>query len=527
MIVLPVVLFITGIQYLENMGCFFLKGVDPEYAYLFNGLLLADGKPDIDYVYHPGTPMLCVIATVIRVLHLFRPGGLIPDVIANPEVYIRATIYFVNFLGSIMLFFLGFYVYRRIHQIATALVFQFVPFVHNLALEPLSRLIPESLMLSITCMWLMMLVRIATDPEPARNAMKYSLLLGILTGLSVADKLTLLPYVVIPLFLLPGLKHKARFAGTALFSFVVFAFPVLYKLIYFYHWVTNIITHTGRYGSGDKGLLQWSEFTNNLALLIHNTPWLVVSWVLLIAAVVIRGIGIKNRESREHRKARLSVALIILVVLQFFISAKQFAYHYMLPAILLTIPMILLTFSLLQDVFPLAKPWIRNTLMSILMVLAVIHIVPRVSGQLKYMAADRKKREQQYQKYMESRPAGPVIISASYYGCAAIEYALMFGLHESGKYAEYLYNTIGALYPGTYLYLPWSKAYYAGKKEVQPASFISQDVEYNLYISEFSEEKLEEIISSLKHDSSFSRHSLNPVYVDSVQHEALFRVQFF
>ena len=423
LIVLPVALFVTGILYLEHMGWFFLKGVDPEYAYLFNGLLLADGKPDVDYVYHPGTPMLCVIAAVIRALHLFRPGDLIPDVMANPEVYIRTTIYFVNLLGSIMLFFLGFYAYRKIRHLATALVLQLVPFVHNLALEPLSRLIPESLMLSITCMWLMMLVRIATDPEQARNGKKYSLILGILTGLSVADKLTLIPYVVIPLFLLHGLKQKARFAGTAMLSFVVFAFPVLYKGIYFYHWVTNIITHTGRYGSGDKGLVQWGEFSNNLTLLIHNTPWLIVSWALLIAALVIRGIGTRNRESRESWKSRISVALIILVILQFIFSAKQFAYHYMLPAILLTIPMILLAFSLFQDVFPMAKPWVHNAVMSVLMVLVVVHIVPRMNGQLKYMAADRKNRTEQYQKYTESRQEGPMIISATYYGCAAIEYA--------------------------------------------------------------------------------------------------------
>jgi len=103
----------------------------------------------------------------------------------------------------------------------------------------------------------------------------------------------------------------------------------------------------------------------------------------------------------------------------------------------------------------------------------------------------------------------------------------MFGLHESGKYAEYLHKTIHALYPGTYLYLPWSKVYYEWKKEIQPASFVSQDVEYNLYISDFSKEKLEEIVTSLKQGSSFSQYSLKPVYVDSVQHEALFRVQFF
>jgi hypothetical protein len=529
LLVFPILLFTTGILYLNSTGLFFLKGVDPEYAYLFNGLLLADMKPDVDYVYHPGTPMLCVIATVIRLLHIFRPGeDVITDVIRNPETYIRTTIYAVSLLGSIMLFFLGSFTLRKTRNMLLALLIQLVPFTHNLSLEPLGRLIPESLMLSLICLWLMMLIRIVTDPDPVKNGIIHSLALGAIFGLSLANKLTFLPYVLIPLFILPGWKQKIRFTGTAILSFFVFAFPVLFKHQSFYNWVKNIIIHTGNYGSGDKGIVHLGEFTNHLTLLIHNTPWLWISWILLIMALLLYIIKTKKGINRVSWKIRLSAATIILVILQFIISAKQFAYHYMLPSILLTIPMIILSYSMVGTVLPtFTSRRTINLAMVVMIMLVLVNIIPRVNGQLHQMTANTRSKTDAYLQYAEFRPAGPIIISASYYGCSAVEYALMFGLHESGKYSPYLFEKIQAFYPSTYLYLPWGKVFFEGKNEIQPTAFIKPDKEYNLYIADFSEDRLEEIITRMRQDTSINQYSISPVYVDSIQHEAMFRVRFF
>ena len=75
-------------------GFYFLKCVDPEYAYLFNGAIMADLKPDIFYVDHPGTPLVVLIAVVMRVVHVFRGGeDMLTDFIKNPEIYLRTALY--------------------------------------------------------------------------------------------------------------------------------------------------------------------------------------------------------------------------------------------------------------------------------------------------------------------------------------------------------------------------------------------------------------------------------------------------
>jgi hypothetical protein len=143
------------------------------------------------------------------------------------------------------------------------------------------------------------------------------------------------------------------------------------------------------------------------------------------------------------------------------------------------------------------------------------------------MSANTRNKADAYQQFTESRSAGPIIISASYYGCSAIEYALMFGLHESGKYSQSLFVKIQEMYPSTYLYLPWGKVFFEGKNEIQPSTFIKSKEEYNLYIAEFSKVRLEEIMTALKQGTSADQYIIKPVYVDSIQHEAMFRVRFF
>jgi hypothetical protein len=190
--------------------------------------------------------------------------------------------------------------------------------------------------------------------------------------------------------------------------------------------------------------------------------------------------------------------------------------------------MIILSYSMAGAVFPaITSRKTMNMSMVVLILLVLVNIIPRLNGQLHQMSANTRNKTEAYQQFTESRSAGPIIISASYYGCSAVEYALMFGLHESGKYSQYLFEKIQEMYPFTYLYLPWGKVFYEGKNEIQPSTFIKPKEEYNLYIAEFSKDRLEEIMTALMQNSSINQYDIRPVYVDSVQQEGLFKVKFF
>ena len=170
----------------------------------------------------------------------------------------------------------------------------------------------------------------------------------------------------------------------------------------------------------------------------------------------------KKAGRRDPLKARLAFAAILVVILQYAITAKHFAYHYMLPSILLTIPMVVLGGSLLVRMFPSFFDTVRlKAIMGILGIYMLVHILPLIRQDVEIREARDKNLQESYAKFKENRSQGPLIISASYYGCSAIEYALTFGIQVSGKYSPYLYEKLNKIYPSTYLYYPWAKAFYA------------------------------------------------------------------
>ncbi len=525
LVVFPALLFLTGMLYLYTTGDFFLKSVDPEYAYLFNGAVLADHKPDIFYVDHPGTPLIVLIAAVIRTIHVFTPGqDILTEVIKNPELYIKATIFIINLLGAILLYLLGLFTFKKTRNISLAVFLQLIPFVQTLGLETLARLTPESLMLTLICLWIILVISMNSGKKSRFSWIWYGLASGILTGLCVAVKLTLIPFVVIPLIILSGWKDRLLFAFTSVISFFMFAFPILYKYEEFYYWVKNIVTHTGIYGTGDRGVVHWNEFFAHLKLQLVNSPYLLVSLIILIVSLILYLFVRKEGIRREPLKIKLAIAAILVVIFNYLITAKHFAFHYMLPSILLTVPVIVLAGSMLGQIFPPLYQRLKTGII-ILGILILVNIIPRSYRQLSLREDRRKILKESWWMYKEHRSQGPLIICPSYYGCSAVEYALTFGIHMSGKYGPYIFEKMNRIYPSTYLYFPWGKVFYAGRNEISPSVFLREGTSYMLYIAEYSKEKLDEITGLINQNEKGMHWIAVKVYQIESSNEALFQLQ--
>jgi hypothetical protein len=155
----------------------------------------------------------------------------------------------------------------------------------------------------------------------------------------------------------------------------------------------------------------------------------------------------------------------------------------------------------------------------------LVHIIPMVSQNLSAREARRKDLVDSYLKFKENRLKGPLIISASYYGCSAAEYALTFGIQLSGKYSPYLYEKVNKIYPSTYLYYPWAKAFYAGSSEILPSSFLQAGTDYMLYIADYSTEKLDEITGLLNQNDKNMQWTAKKIYQIESTNEAIFQLQ--
>jgi hypothetical protein len=527
LVIFPLLLCLTGILYLHSTGTYFLSTVDPEYAYLFNGMVMADKHPDVYYADHPGTPLVVLTAVVIRVVHVFRGGDdFLADVIKNPEIYIKASLYIIILMNTALLFLLGRFVYKKTQNIWLAMLLQLIPFAHYLGLETLGRLIPESMMLIIISLWMMLMISMISSKEDVANSRRYSLAFGVLFGFSLALKLTMLPFVIFPLIILSGWKNRLLFTAMSFISFFVFAFPILFKYHAFYTWVRNIITHTGAYGGGDPGIFHWNEFYGHLKLQLLNSSNLVISLVILTVCLILYFIARKRGIHRDPLKARLGIAAILVVLFQFVITSKQFAFHYMLPSLLLTVPMIILAGSILMHLFPSLLTSLRlNLLMGICGIFILARFIPVTYHNLSQREDRRRFQQEAYLKYTQNRSHGPLIISASYYGCSAVEYALTFGIQWCGNYSPYIYDKVQSIYPSTYLYYPWSKTFYAGRSPILPSAFLQESTDYMLYIADYTTEKLDEITGLLSQNEKNMQWVVKKIYLDNSTSDALFLLQ--
>jgi hypothetical protein len=522
--IIPLTLLAIGLLYIRFSGMYFLHCVDPEYAYLFNGSILAQFHPDVQFTGHPGIPLQCLVAAVSHVVHLFRPGQiLVVDVLQNPELYIRATLYTVNVINAAVIFFLGLITYRYSRSILSAMFLQLTPFSHVLVMESLGRLIPELIMCIIVCCWLMVLVKLLYTENNERHHKRYSLVFGVLFGLSMADKMTFLSYFFLPLLVLPSWKLRLRYAIFSMVSFVVFAFPVVLNHKAFFQWITNIFMHTGAYGGGEMGIIDWHLFIYHLKLLTTNTRFLLVSGITLLLITLLTIFQQKRHKRIIGFPVTIVFSVFLIMIFQYAMASKHFAYHYMMPALLLAVFMVFLIIQLLQQGFPgLVSSKVASVLMGFAGLLLLVNISPKVIKELKYIKESAIVRQQAYGNIAPLLDKSPRIISTSYYGCSAIEYALTFGILESGRYGSYFTEKVKELYPSTYLYLPWARVFYEGNKEILPAAVIHPETTYTLYIAEYSTDRLNEILASLKADTASYGYTVSEIFSSPATAEAVF-----
>ncbi len=520
-LVIPIMLAVTAYFYIRSTGYFFLHCVDPEYGYLLSGLLLANLRPEIQFITNPGVPLHYLVAIVIHIIHLFRPGQpLVDDVLTHPELYIKGVLYSINILNAGVVFYLGVAAYKYTRTMIVSLFLQLLPYTNLLTLESLSRMMPEALMIIIISFWLIVLLKMLYQSPPPVYYIKYCLVFGLLFATGLADKLTFLPFLAIPLIMLPDWKNRLYFIVFSIVFFLIIAFPVTLKYRFFITWVTDIISHTGSYGGGNPGLVIWNEFADHFMLHLKNTPFLVISTILLIVAVFLHAVFTKQPSQEDRLRVKISVSLIVTVFLAYIIASKHFAYHYMNPAILLTVFIIVLFFELFRSKI---SRKILNTCYVVTALLLIINIVPKMNLQLAQMEKVTTTKTNAWKHFKPALDTGPNIICPSYYGCSSVEYALTYGLQvNNARDAKFLYERIKELYPQNDMYFSWGKIFFEGIRVVYPSEFLKPEGDYFLYIADYSKTRLKEVMTSLQPDSRNLRLYIEPVYYSPPTAEALF-----
>jgi hypothetical protein len=528
LLVLPLCYFVIGYLYREANGYMFIRCVDPEYAYLFNGLLIGNMKLNIQYTDHPGTPAQCFIAIISRIVHLFRPGlSYTDDVLTNPEYYLKAVLLAANIINTLALLLLGFVVQKLCRNSITALFFQLAPFSHALTLSDSGRLMPELIMTALLCLWMIAIAWLLFTDEPEKIYKKLSIFFGILVGLNVADKLTFVPFIIIPLIVLPSWRFKLRYLTASVLSFMVFAFTIVLNFNNFKIWIRNLFIHSGRYGSGPSNIVNVTEFNSNIRLLIGNSPFIFYLTLTLFGISILLFLIYKTKRSELKVPFRISVGTSLAVITGFLFVAKHFAYHYLIPFMLLTPVMVylivhMLNRTLLKD----AKPvW-----SAILLVVSGSYILfSTLFVSVKEIKQISDKSSLKWEAYNNIKPylneKTDKIIIPSYYGCSASEYSMMFGMHMIGKHKEYLFDIVNGKFPNTYIFLPWTRSFFYWHNLVMPEVFVKHGKVYLLFIADYSEQQLKLVLDSMKENMEGFDFELEKIYYEPLSNEAVFHLK--
>jgi hypothetical protein len=290
----------------------------------------------------------------------------------------------------------------------------------------------------------------------------------------------------------------------------------------FLGWVTLLFTHTGKYGGGEEAIVDWNWFLSNLNLMVRSTWQLLIPVGILVILTTVYGI----RKKGMDMAVSISTGLLLLFILLYAITAKHFEFYYMTPGLLMAVFTGFMATFLLGRLFPdLEKKKIPSILFALFGIVLILNLAPRSKKQLDGLLERKRIKTEAYKKFEPFLKNSPKIISPYYYGCSSVEYGLLFGLLESGRYGKELTAKVARHYPSTLFYLHWGDVFYDGVYPVEPLSYINPDTVYTLFIADYSEERLNQVLTALQPDSASYTIDLKPLYHSAANAESAFSLK--
>lgn len=461
LIIIPVLYFATGLFYQDEKGFYFLFSVDPEYCYLFNSLNISQLTLKVWHVDHPGTPTQFMGAIVIRVIHLFNSKEpLLQDVMHHSAFYARAIAVTIFSLNSILLLWLGKVAHKIFRNIFTAIFLQLTPFASYLVLTLILRINPEHVaVFSVLLLMILILKYIHRSRVSEKWVDWYLIGFALIAGFTVAVKMTFLPLVFVPFFLFKGLVRKILYAFFSAVSFILFISPVLYyRYTYFYDWIKSLFIHSGKYGAGEANIVDKNAFTNALKASFSFESLFTFSFFLFVLVCLAYAIPAVRKRYRNHMHFKLLLGTTLAMLLQILLVAKQFAHHYLAPALLLIIPGL---YAVLTIFLEKTNTITKNL---IVFVLAAYIFYIDYSQVWEYHANSISRRNALYETYefiQKNKSDDALVIVPTYYGSPYQEYAMYFGIYWGGEIMKPRYvEALNIIYPNTYFYNGWDELFH-------------------------------------------------------------------
>lgn len=453
LLIVPVALFILSIIMVNTQGPWGANNrSDPEYCYLLNSLdLLTFHIPF--HIDHPGTTLQEFGAVILffKWIAACLSGGwnsIQRAVLSQPDDYLRPINLGIILILCAAVFFAGLRLYVASRSLLAALMLQFTLFLFRQTLLALPRISPEPFLIAIGFALMIPLIPSLLGQE--RNQASAATWAGAIFGFGIITKVTFLPLAALGA-LVGGRDERKRFAIGALVMGLLVALPIIPRAPAILHWLTSLLIHTERYGSGPVGLPPGWEWKARLKHLVQEEPFIFCT--LLYYALVLLAMIRARRDPLTLSVRRLAWVICGATGIQLVMTLKHYGPRYMLPSLVIcALPNAFIVLWLSSSALPLM---LRRSL-------AVLGAILMGAGlwSSQWMVAQWLREATQNQANVRAlaavRSDEKGCLTIGFYKASNPEYALAFGSEYSGGVHG---RTLDELYPDFIFYDQFSNTF--------------------------------------------------------------------
>jgi hypothetical protein len=460
---------------------FFLSAHDPSYGYLFNGLNLTQCNMELGLSAHPGTPLTCLAALNIFLINLFSGRPQIPDsVLMNPEYYLNMISYEIILFNTIALIFLGFRTYNRLKDLPLSLALQLTPFMtlQGFCFDSIVMLEPL-----ITCIEILILTILSgfTFGQGKSITGRNLIFIAIFMALGIALKIVCLPLMFLPFFAIEGLRNRAVYCLTILFSFIILLIPIYKVFPSFLTWIKALFMHSGNYGSGKADIIDFTLFVRHIGSILTANYLYTACFVLIIGTMFAsRILRLKSRIDPKKRMILQGLSLVFLV--NGLMVAKHFSGHYLIISYNLVAFGFLLLLHIYSDLGVFGKAFQVVPFRSALVLLAGILLVMSLVLRIHFSKAFVNPRLKALEFVEKTAKRTPRIIVLENPG-PFIETALFHGFAYSGGMRPVYAGILKKNYPGSFFYNKAQDIFHDWTNELNLIDLLSRNSKTYLYYS--------------------------------------------
>ncbi len=433
---IPLFYFLSGLAFLRLHRPFFMSRIDPEYLHLFNGMNCAILNFNrIGHYDQPGTPFQILTGIFIRITELLvGEGGLIEDVIRNPEKYLMGCCVLLLALFSYVIFRLGKSLLDDGRPVSETLGLQMAIFAFPILHELPFRYTTDRMLTLVMLLLIMVIWRFIY--RPGYHESKFALVSGMLVGLGIMVKFTFLPFAILPFLLIAVWKERLKYVLAVTGTVGLLLIPIHKRLPKIWAFIRDLLTHDGLYGEGDATLLNTHQFMGNMKTLMseHLTAMLLV--LLVLGLVVIVGDRLQTHPLRK----RFILASLLTTLITILILAKHYKTYYAMPLLLLIASGYWTSISQFRD---------RNLVRKMLGALYFV-IVAHSMGVTIYANRDLAKTNAPYYRmydFMQEKTRdGIILVEPTWLSAPYPGNAIVFGMSYVHHHNQY-YNILHSIRP--------------------------------------------------------------------------------